>query len=164
MRAAILTISSSRGDSDKPDQSGPALARFAQGVGAEVAAEEIVPDEQSKIEWALRHYADSERCDLILTTGGTGFSPDDVTPEATRAVIDREAPGIGEAIRAASREHTANWMLSRGVAGIRGGTVIVNFPGSPKSIGEAGEAIGAALPHAVSLLRDGAAGHHAQGH
>jgi molybdopterin adenylyltransferase len=123
-----------------------------------------VPDEQSKIEWALRHYADSERCDLILTTGGTGFSPDDVTPEATRAVIEREAPGIGEAMRAASREHTGNWMLSRGVAGIRGRTVIVNFPGSPKSIGEAGEAIGAALPHAVTLLRDGAAAHHDHGH
>jgi molybdopterin adenylyltransferase len=164
MRAAILTISSSRSRGELPDEGGTALAEFAREIGAEVAGTEIVPDEQSKIEWALRHYSDSERCDLILTTGGTGFSPDDVTPEATRAVIDREAPGIGEAIRSASREHTANWMLSRGVAGIRGGTVIVNFPGSPKSIGEAGEAIGAALPHAVSLLRDGAAGHHEHGH
>ena len=164
MRAAILTISSSRARGGLPDEGGPALAEFAREIGAEVTGAEIVPDEQSKIEWALRHYADSERCDLILTTGGTGFSPDDVTPEATRAVIHREAPGIGEAIRAASREHTTNWMLSRGVAGIRGRTVIVNFPGSPKSIGEAGEAIAVALPHAVSLLRDGAAGHHEHGH
>jgi molybdopterin adenylyltransferase len=164
MRAAILTISSSRARGGLPDEGGTALAAFAREIGADVAGTEIVPDEQSKIEWALRHYADSERCDLILTTGGTGFSPDDVTPEATRAVIEREAPGIGEAMRAASREHTGNWMLSRGVAGIRGRTVIVNFPGSPKSIGEAGEAIGAALPHAVTLLRDGAAAHHDHGH
>jgi molybdopterin adenylyltransferase len=152
MRAAIITISSSRGDGDRPDESGPALAGFARAVGAEVAATEIVPDERSKIEWALRHYADTERCDLILTTGGTGFAPDDVTPEATRTVIERDAPGIAEALRAASREHTPNWMLSRGVAGIRGRTLIINFPGNPKSIGEAGEAIGSAIPHAVSVL------------
>lgn len=163
MRAAILTISSSRGDGDKPDESGPALARFAQQVGAQVAATEIVEDEQPSIEWALRHYSDTDHCDLVLTTGGTGFAPDDVTPEATRAVIQREAPGIAEALRAASREHTPNWMLSRGVAGIRGRTLIINFPGSPKSIGEAGEAIGEAIPHAVSLLRDGG-GHRHDGH
>jgi molybdopterin adenylyltransferase len=163
MRAAILTISSSRSDRDKPDESGPALARFAQDVGAVVAAAEIVPDKQSEIEWALRHYSDTERCELVLTTGGTGFAPDDVTPEATRAVIEREAPGIAEALRAASREHTRNWMLSRGVAGIRGRSLIINFPGSPKSIGEAGEAIAEAIPHAVSVLGDGA-GHPDHGH
>jgi molybdopterin adenylyltransferase len=163
MRAAILTISSSRSDGDKPDESGPALVRFAQNVGAEVAAAEIVPDKQSEIEWALRHYSDTERCELVLTTGGTGFGPDDVTPEATRAVIEREAPGIAEALRAASREHTRNWMLSRGVAGIRGRSLIINFPGNPKSIGEAGEAIAEAIPHAVSILRDGA-GHRHDGH
>jgi molybdopterin adenylyltransferase len=160
MRAAILTISSSRSNGKKADESGPALARFAEQVGAEVAATEIVPDEQSKIEWALRHYSDTERCDLVLTTGGTGFAPDDVTPEATRAVIQREAPGIAEALRAASREHTRNWMLSRGVAGIRGRSLIINFPGNPKSIGEAGDAIGEAIPHAVSILRDGAGDRH----
>src|SRR4051794_37147889 len=86
MRAAILTISTSRSEGGQEDESGPALARFAQDVGAEVTATDIIPDDQSKIEWALRHYADSERCDLVLTTGGTGFAPDDVTPEATRAV------------------------------------------------------------------------------
>jgi molybdopterin adenylyltransferase len=154
MRAAVITISSSRSDGSTPDESGPALAQFARGVGAEVAATEIVPDEQGKIEWALRHYSDTERCDLVLTTGGTGFAPDDVTPEATRAVIHREAPGIAEALRAGSREHTRNWMLSRGVAGIRGRTLIINFPGNPKSIGEAGEAIAEAIPHAVSVLTD----------
>jgi molybdopterin adenylyltransferase len=154
MRAAVITVSMSRSDGTRPDESGPALAEFARSIGADVAATEIVPDDRSKIEWALRHYADTELCDLILTTGGTGFAPDDVTPEATRAVIEREAPGIPEALRAASREHTPNWMLSRGVAGIRGRCLIINFPGSPKAIGEAGEAIGTAIPHAVSLLSD----------
>ena len=163
MRAAIVTVSTSRAHGGLPDEGGDALAGFAREIGAEVAATEIVPDDQPKIEWALRHFADTEDCDLVLTTGGTGFSPNDVTPEATRAVIEREAPGIAEALRAASREHTRNWMLSRGVAGIRGRTLIVNFPGSPKSIGEAGEAIGPALPHAVSLLRDGP-GRHDHGH
>jgi molybdenum cofactor synthesis domain-containing protein len=163
MRAAILTISSSRNDGNEPDESGPALARFAQDVGAEVAATEIVPDKQGEIEWALRHYSDTERCELVLTTGGTGFAPDDVTPEATRAVIEREAPGIAEALRVASREHTPNWMLSRGVAGIRGRSLIINFPGNPRSIGQAGEAIAKAIPHAVSVLRDGA-GHRHDGH
>jgi molybdopterin adenylyltransferase len=163
MRAAILTVSSSRSAGGSSDESGPALARFAESLGAEIAASEIVPDKQGEIEWALRHYADTEGCDLVLTTGGTGFAPDDVTPEATRAVIEREAPGIAEALRAASREHTRNWMLSRGVAGIRGRSLIINFPGSPKSIGEAGQAIGAAIPHAVAVLRDGA-GHGHDGH
>ena len=88
----------------------------------------------------------------MLTTGGTGFAPTDVTPEATRAVIEREAPGIPEAMRGASREHTRHWLLSRGVAGIRGRTLIVNFPGNPRSIDEAGEAIADALPHALDLL------------
>ena len=163
MRAAILTVSSSRAAGASADQSGPALARFAKGLGAEIAATQVVPDTQSEIEWALRHYSDTEGCDLVLTTGGTGFAPDDVTPEATRAVIEREAPGIAEALRAASREHTRNWMLSRGVAGIRGRSLIINFPGSPKSIGEAGEAIGEAIPHAVAVLRDGV-GHRHDGH
>jgi molybdopterin adenylyltransferase len=159
MRAAVITVSSSRSDGTKTDEGGPALAEFARSIGADVAATKVVPDEQSEIEWALRHYVDTELCDLVLTTGGTGFAPDDVTPEATRAVIEREAPGIAEALRAASREHTPNWMLSRGVAGIRGRSLIINFPGNPKAIGEAGEAIGAAIPHAVSLLSDRADDH-----
>src|ERR687891_52821 len=141
MRAAIITISTSLSEGRGEDESGPALANWARDLGANVAACEIVADDRPKIEWALRHYADSSGCDLVLTTGGTGFAPSDVTPEATRAVIDREAPGIGEAMRAASREHTQHWMLSRAVAGIRGRSIVVNFPGSPKSIREAGEAI-----------------------
>jgi molybdenum cofactor synthesis domain-containing protein len=152
MRAAIITISTSLSEGRGEDESGPALADWARSIGAEVAATEIVADEQPKIEWALRHYADSADCDLVLTTGGTGFAPSDVTPEATRAVIDREAPGIAEAMRWASRAHTPNWMLSRAVAGIRRQTLIVNFPGSPKSIQQAGDEIGMAIPHAVALL------------
>jgi len=113
---------------------------------------DLVSDEREAIEARLRDWADGERCELVLTTGGTGFAPSDVTPEATRAAIEREAPGLADAMRLASREHSAHWMLSRGVAGIRGSTLIVNFPGSPRSIAEAGEAIAAALPHALDLL------------
>jgi molybdenum cofactor synthesis domain-containing protein len=99
-------------------------------------------------------YADEEACDLIATTGGTGLSPDDLTPEATRDVIDREAPGIAEAMRLASREHVPkHWMLSRGVAGSRGRTLIVNFPGNPNAIEQAGAAIAPSLGHALGLLR-----------
>ena len=152
MRAAILTISSSKARGEGNDESGPALAEFARGLGAEIEGAEILPDDQQRIERRLRHWADERGCDLILTTGGTGFAPSDVTPEATAAVITREAPGIGEAMRLASREHTPHWMLSRATAGVRGQTLIVNFPGSPKSIGETGEAIGVALPHALKLL------------
>lgn len=154
IRAAVLTVSTSRAAGDAPDDGGPALAEFARELGAEVALEAIVADDPDQIANRLRVFADENRYDLILTTGGTGFSPDDHTPEATRAVIQREAPGIAEAMRLASREHTKHWMLSRAVAGIRGRTLIVNFPGSPKAIGEAGEAIAAALPHALALLRD----------
>jgi molybdenum cofactor synthesis domain-containing protein len=159
MRAAIITISTSVSEGRAEDKSGVALSEWARSIGADVAATEIVPDDRPKIEWALRHYADSEGCDLVLTTGGTGFSPTDVTPEATLAVIDREAPGIAEAMRQASRAHTPNWMLSRAVAGIRRQTLIVNFPGNPRSIGQVGEDIGAAIPHAVALLSGQPSGH-----
>ena len=152
MRAAVLTVSDSRAAGQAEDESGALLAQFAASLGAEVVGREAVPDEQAQIEARLRHWSDEESCDLILTTGGTGFAPRDVTPEATRAVLEREAPGIAEAMRVASREHTDLWMVSRGVAGVRGRTLIVNFPGSPKSIDEAGPPVAAALRHAVSLL------------
>ena len=152
MRAAIVTVSTSRAAGEGADESGDALASFATGLGAEIAGRELIPDDREQIADRLRHWADEEGCELVLTTGGTGFTPDDLTPEATRAVIEREAPGIPEAMRAASRPHTKHWMLSRAVAGIRGGTLIVNFPGSPRSIAEAGEAIAPALPHALDLI------------
>jgi len=152
VRGAILTISTSRAAGDGADEGGDALADFASTLGIEVVGREVLPDDRELIAERLVHWADEDPCDLVLTTGGTGFSPNDLTPEATRSVIEREAPGIPEAMRAASPPHTRHWMLSRAVAGIRGATLIVNFPGSPKSIGEAGEAIGAALPHALELL------------
>lgn len=152
VRAAILTISTSRAAGEGGDESGDGLVRWAGSLGAEIAGREVIPDDRALISARLVHWSDAEGCDLVLTTGGTGFGPGDLTPEATRAVIEREAPGIPEAMRAASRPHTRHWMLSRGVAGIRGRTLIVNFPGSPKSIEEAGDAIAAAVPHALELV------------
>ena len=164
MRAALLTISSSKARGEGRDESGERLAELAARLGLEVAGREIVTDHRTEIEARLRHWADDEGVALILTSGGTGFSPDDVTPEATRAVLEREAPGLAEAMRLASRPHTPNWMLSRAVAGTRGGTLIVNFPGSPRSIEQTGEALAAALPHALALLAGKRPAHGGSGH
>lgn len=152
MRAAIITISTSKSRGEGTDESGSSLAELAQRVGAEIAGRELIPDDRGLIEQRLRYWADVERCELVLSTGGTGFAPTDLTPEATRAVIEREAPGIAHAMRDASSEHTHHWMLSRAVAGIRGSSLIINFPGNPASIAQAGAAIERSLPHAVELL------------
>ena len=148
----MITISTSKAAGEGEDESGPALAELARQLGAELAGAEVIGDERTLIASRLRHWVDDEEVDLVLTSGGTGLAPSDVTPEATRDVIEREAPGIAEAIRLASREHTKHWMLSRAVAGTRGRTLIVNLPGNPKAIGEAGEAVAGALPHALALL------------
>jgi molybdopterin adenylyltransferase len=152
MRAAVITISTSKAAGEGEDESGPALVALAEGIGADVIGTEVIGDERTLIASRLRHWCDDGAVDLVLTTGGTGLAPSDVTPEATRDVIEREAPGIAEAIRLASREHTHHWMLSRAVSGTRRRTLIVNLPGNPKAIGEAGEAIADALPHALALL------------
>ena len=159
MRAAVVTISTSKARGEGEDESGRRLTELASRIGAEVVGPEVIPDNRALIEERLRFLADEERCDLVLTTGGTGFAPTDVTPEATLAGIERQAPGIGEAMRAAARDHTRHWMLSRGAAGIRGSTLIVNFPGNPASIEQAGEAIENALPHALDLI-GGRRSHH----
>lgn len=159
VRAAIVTVSSSKSRGEGEDESGRRLAAFVEGLGAEVAGRDLIPDDKGLIEERLRHWADAGACELVITTGGTGFAPSDVTPEATRAVLEREAPGLTEAMRLASREHTVHWMLSRAVAGIRGSTLIVNFPGSPASVSQAGEAIADALPHALELIAGLAAPH-----
>lgn len=152
MRAAVVTISTSKARGEGSDASTPALVELARDIGADVAGTDLIPDDRDLIEARLRHWSDAEGCDLLLTSGGTGLAASDVTPEATRAVIDREAPGIPEAMRAASREHTPHWMLSRAVAGTRGATLIVNFPGNPGSIRQTGEPLAAALAHALALL------------
>jgi molybdopterin adenylyltransferase len=152
MRAAVITVSTSRAAGEAEDESGPALAELVRSLGLEIAGAEIVTDDAEAISARLRHWADDEGCALVLTSGGTGFAPTDVTPEATRAVIEREAPGIGEAMRATARAHIENWMLSRGIGGIRGRTLIVNFPGNPNAIRETGGALAQALPHALALL------------
>jgi molybdopterin adenylyltransferase len=152
MRTAVLTVSTSVSRRNAEDLSGPLLAAKAEEAGCEVVAMEVVPDDFSLIEDRLHHYVDAH-CDLILTTGGTGFTPDDITPEATRAVIHREAPGIAEAMRAVSLGKTPMAVLSRAVSGICGETLIVNFPGSPKAVEECFGVLAAVLPHAVRTLR-----------
>jgi molybdopterin adenylyltransferase len=154
VRAAIITISTSVARGDSEDVSGVALAEHAAAAGAEIAATEVVPDDRRQIEEALRrHCAADADIPLIFTTGGTGLTPDDVTPEATRAVIDRDAPGFAEAMRAESLKYTPMGILTRGVSGIAGRTLIVNFPGNPKAIGQLFPVIAPALGHAVATLR-----------
>ena len=157
--AAVVTVSTSKAAGAGVDESGPRLRELAEGLGLEVLAEEIVTDDLAAIGALLRSLADDARCALILTSGGTGVAPTDVTPEATRSVIDREIAGLGEAMRLASKPHTQNWMLSRGVAGVRGETLIVNLPGNPRSIGEIGGEVAAALGHALRLIAGGRDGH-----
>jgi molybdopterin adenylyltransferase len=153
VRAAVITVSTSKSAGHGEDVSGPKLRDLLEAAGCDVIAVELIPDERELIAGRLRFYADEEACELIATTGGTGLAPDDVTPEATRDVIDREAPGIAEAMRLASREHVPrHWFLSRNVAGIRNRTLIVNFPGNPNAIEQAGSAITPSLEHALGLL------------
>ncbi len=151
-RAAILSISTSRTAGVGSDDGGLRLIAFAQRLGMEIAGQDLIGDDRPLIEQRLRHWTDVEPCDLVLTTGGTGMSLTDVTPEATLAVIDRQAPGIPHAMREASRAHTRHWMLSRAVAGTRGSSLIVNFPGNPTSIDQTGAAIADALEHALDLI------------
>ena len=154
MNVAIITISTAAARGEREDVSGERLAALATAAGAQIVAREVVPDRRSEIEALLRrHSAPEADTALILTTGGTGLTPDDVTPEATRAVIDRDAPGFAEAMRAESLRHTPMGMLSRGVCGIAGRTLIINFPGSPKSIDELFGVIEPVLEHAAATLR-----------
>jgi len=153
-RAAVIAVSTSKAAGEGKDESGQKLRALLESAGCDVIGIDLLPDDRVLIGGRIRFYADEEGCDLVATTGGTGLSLDDVTPEATRDVIDREAPGIAEAMRLASREHVPNhWMLSRGIAGSRDRTLVVNFPGNPNAIDQAGAAITPALGHALGLLR-----------
>jgi molybdopterin adenylyltransferase len=163
MRTAVITVSTSVAAARGEDVGGPRLAHLAEEAGAEVEAMEVLPDDAALIEDRLHHYAD-EGFDLILTTGGTGLTPDDVTPDATRAALDREVPGIAEALRAASVAHTPMGMLSRGTSGLVGRTLVVNLPGSPKALDQLFPVLAPVLRHAIaSAGREGgrqAGGHH----
>ena len=151
MRTVVLTVSTSVSRREREDASGVLLARLAEEAGAEVIAMEVVPDDFSLIEDRLHHYVD-EGVSFIFTTGGTGLTPDDVTPEASMAVITREAPGIADAMRAASARHTPMGILSRAVAGVASRTLIVNFPGSPKAVDEVFGVVAPVLAHAAASL------------
>ena len=151
MRTAILTISDKGSRGEREDKSGAAIREIVEDMGGEVTSHDVVPDERNIIENALKSLAHS--AELVLTTGGTGLAPRDVTPEATRAVIDKEIPGIAEAMRQKSLEIVPTAMLSRAVAGARGHTLIINLPGSPKAVRECLSFIRPAIPHALELLR-----------
>lgn len=154
IRFGILTVSDRSSRGEREDASGPALARLVESQGWSVTRQSLISDEEAAIRDLLISWADSDQMDVILTTGGTGFAPRDVTPEATRAVLDREAPGLAEAMRAMSLKITPHAMLSRVVAGIRRRTLIINLPGSPKGAVENLQVVIPVLPHAIQLLRE----------
>jgi molybdenum cofactor synthesis domain-containing protein len=155
IKVAILTVSDSCARGEREDLSGPAIRDVMSAGGFEICDERIVLDDRDAIARALVRFCDERACDLVFTTGGTGLGPRDVTPEATASVCERLVPGFGELMRAEGRKKTPNAMLSRGVAGLRGRTLIINLPGSPRAVRESLEAIGGILPHAIEMMRGG---------
>ena len=153
IRAAVVTISDKGHAGQRDDVSGPVLADLVSKMGANVVRRDLVPDEEQEISRLLTDLADSVEVDLVVTTGGTGVTPRDVTPEATRAVIEREMPGLAEVLRLEGYRQTPLAVISRGVAGIRGKTLIVNLPGSPNAVREGMETLSPILPHAVQMMR-----------
>jgi molybdopterin adenylyltransferase len=158
IRAAIVTVSDSVAAGSREDRSGVILREWAEALGWQVTAQEIVPDEMERIASVLTRLTDSGQVSLVITTGGTGVSPRDVTPEAARTVIEREIPGLGELMRAEGRKITPFAVLSRSMAGVRGTTLIVNLPGSPKGALESLDAIVQLIPHIIDLI-EGRTGH-----
>lgn len=160
IRAGIITVSTRGAAGERPDESGPAMREALTAAGHEVVSAALVPDDIAKVANAILE-AVRAGANVVLTSGGTGLSPNDVTPEATRRVLDREVPGIAEALRARSLEKTPHGMLSRGVAGAVGGSLVVNLPGSPRAVRESLDTLLPVLPHAVELLagESGETGH-----
>jgi molybdenum cofactor synthesis domain-containing protein len=159
LRFAILTVSDRSSRGERLDASGPALVKLVQAQDWQVLKQDIVPDEMEAIQDVFLAWSDSGEIDVILATGGTGFAPRDVTPEATHTVVERLTPGLDEAMRAASLQVTPHAMLSRAISGIRKRTLIINLPGSPKGATENLEVVLPALEHAVKLLQGEDAGH-----
>lgn len=159
MRAAVLTISDKASRGEREDRGGPAVREALAAGGFEVVREIVLPDERRLIRDAIATLCDGDQADLVVTTGGTGFSPRDVTPEATQDVIQRQAPGIAEAMRAAGLSHTPFAILSRAVAGIRGRTLVINLPGNPQGAVESLQAVIEAVRHGIEILK-GEAGEH----
>src|SRR4029453_11671525 len=152
MRAANITVSDACSRGEREDTSGAALTQLLTDLGATIVERRILSDDLDPLAQALEEFADRSDVNLIVTTGGTGLGPRDNTPEATQRVIEREVPGIAEAIRAESLKATRMAMLSRGVCGVRSGTLIINLPGSPKAVKESFAVIAPVLPHALDLL------------
>ncbi len=153
IRAGVITISDKGAAGEREDVSGPLLADGLREMGAVVVRQTIVPDEMDAIREVLISLADEEQVDLVLTTGGTGATPRDITPEATRTVIEREMPGLAEMLRFTGYRKTPLAVLSRGISGIRGQTIIVNLPGNPNAVRDGLEVLAAVLPHAVKMVR-----------
>ena len=159
LRYGIITASDRSARGERPDESGPALAAIVRSAGGSVERQVVLPDDRRLLAQKMIEWSEDGGIDILLVTGGTGFGPRDVTPEATREVIERETPGLVEAMRAFSLQLTPFAMLSRSVAGIRGRTLIIDLPGSPKGAVENLEVVLPVLEHAVKLLKDEHAGH-----
>ena len=152
IRAVVITVSDACARGERQDESGDKLVEMLTGIGAQIAIREVVSDDLDPLTELLKQRSETDGVNLLITTGGTGFGPRDNTPEATKQVIEREAPGLSEAMRAESLKHTPMGMISRGVCGVRSGCLIVNLPGSPKAVVESFAVIRPVLPHVVDLL------------